>query len=277
MQGNAIAPFRQCLMHRRAVVDTKVVQDHMNPQSKRVTVEQSFKQLKEQQAVLLGAACPNQPSAPNIQRAGQIAFLVLPGRKDFFLCSPVHPIQSDLGVQVDVHLVFVAGHFVGRQFVQQMADPSQTPLFGPFRPRAIDHCPRSATPSTNLPQGTAHGGLMHSCSRSLGQHLHQQFPGPGWPQVAILLRILIDNLVERCQKLFIDFDLPVVFTTVNQSEIPSAKASANMVNPRCGASQSLGNRRGCSLFAGQQHDLTSHSQSFVAGFPPHPPQSALDT
>ena len=62
----------------------------------------------------------------NIHRPGHIAFDVLPRRHHLFLCSAIHPIAPDLGVQMDVHLIGIEAQFVRRQFVQQATNLIQT-------------------------------------------------------------------------------------------------------------------------------------------------------
>ena len=50
-----------------------------------------------------------------IQRTGQITLLILARCQDGLLLARQHPVRSDLGVQMNVHLILVNGNLVRAQ------------------------------------------------------------------------------------------------------------------------------------------------------------------
>jgi hypothetical protein len=121
-------------------VNAKVVENHMNPRSQRIASEKFLEQTEEQQAVLLRSAHPRQPSTLGIQRAGQVAFLVLAGRKNLILRSPVHPVQADLWVEMEPNRFDAEKPFVQQEktdFYAPPADDKTSCRFSPGDRKAI--------------------------------------------------------------------------------------------------------------------------------------------
>jgi hypothetical protein len=120
---------------------------------------QPVQRADEQDAVVPLARDPRQHAGRRVPRAAQVPLDVLAGRDHLLLLAPVHPVEADLGVQVNVDLIRVHRHGA-RQRRQRPADVGQAPVLPPQRPWAADRrlggraAPRSTptpgSPSTSL-------------------------------------------------------------------------------------------------------------------------------
>ena len=107
-----------------AVMDFVVVEDDVDPTSVSITEGyQPMNQEEEQRAVFAFSFDPSELARAGIQRPGQITLLVLTRCQNLLLLTLEHPVRSDLGVQMNVHLVLVHGDLIRAQ-VSDSADES---------------------------------------------------------------------------------------------------------------------------------------------------------
>ena len=116
-------PFRclQADIHCLRRVNTVVVQNDMNCLCIGM-LSQLPQHLDKQHRVLPVGLNPDEFTAADIERTGQITFLVFPRSRHLFLLSSVHPVQADFRIQMDVNFVFIERHLVPGQSLYQLAN-----------------------------------------------------------------------------------------------------------------------------------------------------------
>ena len=77
-----------------------------------INLQQPLQGLDKQQAVLPFALHMVNAPRLDIQSPADIPLDVLARRHHLFLLAAVHPVRTDLGVQVNVHLVKIDRHFI---------------------------------------------------------------------------------------------------------------------------------------------------------------------
>src|SRR5262245_9402276 len=84
--------------------------------------------LQEQPRVATGVGLTHEErSGAPMQRPGYVPLLIVSRRDNLGLLAPRHPAATDLGIEMDVHLILKQGSLVVRQCGQQLAD---LPYFG---------------------------------------------------------------------------------------------------------------------------------------------------
>ena len=133
--------------HLMAGVDSVVVQNHVNVFCVCVVLSQFRKQLDEEERVLLVRSGPHQRAISCVQRSGNIGFLVLARCNHLALVAPVHPIQPNLRVEMDIDFIFVDNHLIRRKLRNQPPNTRKSSALLPFRQRAPNNGFRISPPN----------------------------------------------------------------------------------------------------------------------------------
>jgi len=262
-----LQPLRRGRLHRQlhlmAVVDAIVVENDMDPFGVGVSLrDQLVEKIQEQQAVLPLAFDISEPPRLGVPRAREVALLVAPRGQDLLLLPTPHPVQSDLGIEVDVDLVEVEHDFVGREILDQPLNLPQATRSMPLLPGALDNRFGPLQPDPQLAQKPTHGGDADHDIGPLGKYQDQQFLSPRGAPVAELLGRLIDK-AEQSE--FIgrgDLAIAVVFASVGEShQAMLDEAIGDSVHLRFRAEAALSDPGGsCTLNEGKDNlATTSHS------------------
>jgi hypothetical protein len=96
------------------------------------------------------------PPGTNVERAGEVEFLILARRYDAALLAAQHPVATDLRVEMNVHLVAVEHRLLGARASLEPSNLGQTTLPRVARPGTEDDRLRHAETSADARQGAAH-------------------------------------------------------------------------------------------------------------------------
>src|ERR1700733_2887155 len=78
------------------------------------------------------------PPGTNVERAGEVEFLILARRYDAALLAAQHPVATDLRVEMNVHLVAVEHRLLGARASLEPSNLGQATLPRVARPGAED-------------------------------------------------------------------------------------------------------------------------------------------
>jgi hypothetical protein len=136
-------------LHLEAVVDAVVVENNVDRSGSAIGLRyQLVEELQKQEAILPFAFDPSELACPRVESTSEVALVVASWCKNLLLFSTQHPVGSDLGIEVDVHLVAVQHDIVSTDVPDEPSNGCQPALPTPFRPRAVDHGLGPTQPNT---------------------------------------------------------------------------------------------------------------------------------
>src|SRR5262249_43065830 len=176
VQDNTMAPLSKIALHAPTVMTAGVVTDDMDFAVTQQATAQILKMAHEQgrTAALFGPTLGDyqSPCTP-VERTGQVALLIRPGRGDLNLVPPAHPHRPDFGIRIDIHFILEDPNLIGGQGGQELAQDLQLAL--PLRIAWADHRP-GPPPDQLLPMQPAPHGFLTDAEFIALQQQHDNHP-----------------------------------------------------------------------------------------------------
>src|ERR1700722_5940017 len=136
-------------------VNAVVVYDEVHATSTAVTAGEEPEQLTEERRVLACSAGRVEPPGSNVERTREVELLILARCDDAALLAAQHPVATDLGVEMDVHLVAVEHRLLRARASLEPSNLGQATLPRVARPGTEDDRLRHAEASADRCQGAA--------------------------------------------------------------------------------------------------------------------------
>jgi hypothetical protein len=154
VEFHLVTQHLQRKLHLQTVVNAVVVQNEVDRSSSAIGLGHQFvEKLQKQQADFPFTFNPSEFASPRIAGAIEVALVVASRCKNLLLFSRQHPVRSDFGSQMDVHLVAVQYDLVFAQIPDEPSDGRQPTHPTPSRPTAVDHGLGSSQPNTEPGEG----------------------------------------------------------------------------------------------------------------------------
>src|SRR5664279_5394331 len=163
-----------------------VVQDDVDAFGVWVMLRKFFQELNEKRGVFLCRSCPHNRAIASVQSSGNVGFLVFSGRDHQALMTSGHPVQANLGVEVDIGFVFVERQFVGRKLSNQTSNLGKASVLLPQRQWAQHDGFRIATACTHAAQYPSHHANADFHPGAGLHHKYKQLAGPSGTGVPIV-------------------------------------------------------------------------------------------
>ena len=257
-------------------VNDEVVEDEVDARRPRINLSQLAEELDEEIAVFLFRRDPDELPSLGVERPGDVPLLVDSRRQDELLGTAQHPVAADLRVQMDVGLVHVESFFPRAQIVQHAVDGPELPFFRDFRDGALHDGARTAPPGVEGSQHSSNGGRADLYTCLLFQDKAQEFLGPGWPQVAVVLGGLAEEFRQGLEEIHVHFRAAVLLSAVLQAFFAPTTESTNHANGRGRrAANQLCNRVAAETLVVEEDDPTSVTEIRVLGLLHRPLNSPL--
>ena len=260
--------------HLVTVMNAVIVENEVNALGVGIGLRHQFvEKIQKQQAGLSFAFDVGEPTRFGVPRAGEILFLVAPRRQHLLLAATMHPIRSDLGVEMNVNLVEIQHDLVGWQTVDKPLNRPQSTRPTRFFPRTVDDRFGPSQPNLKSCQKPAHSGDADLDSGLGDEHQDQQFLSPGGSPVAVLLGRLVNEadkfgLVGRRR-----FALAVVLAPVREPrQTVFDEALSDAVNLRLGGKATVSDLRGRLALNQGKDDFAATPHSGILGSHGKPPK-----
>src|SRR3989304_6355087 len=210
----------QCHLGDPTVMDAEVIQDHMNHLRPEICPTQLLQQGDKQVTAFARPLHPYQFPRRRVHGSGQVAFDVLSRRQDLLLLSAHHPVQTDLGIQVNIHFVLVDRYVTLRQGREQLPEEANPLVFPAFRPGATHDRTRTPTTRPDHLQCPTQGRDVYTHPRTPLHRADQHLPRPRRTPPPKLLGIAADHLPPAGQVPLVQLPLPVVLPMIQQTQFP---------------------------------------------------------
>jgi len=220
-------------------VDDEVVADDVDGPRVGVLSDERVEHGAEERAVLLGRFDPGDPASLDVPRASEIVLLILAGREHPALVAAIHPIEADLGIEMNVDFIGVENWLLVGAGAAQTQQLIEDAAFATVRPRAEHDRLRVSATRTDAPQRSAHrsdGNQRESPS------LHfecEQLARPGRPLPAAISGPRVEQHLQGVEEILVDFVDAVVDSAVAQPvEAVRAESTRRLAHGRrCAAEQ----------------------------------------
>src|SRR6266496_2172970 len=101
MQDDAAAELGDVALGELTGVDDVIVEDDVDALGVRVIEQELVEEVAEEQAILSLPVDPGELSSGRMKSASDVMFFVFAGSDDDSLVAAVHPVEADLGVQME--------------------------------------------------------------------------------------------------------------------------------------------------------------------------------
>ena len=219
-------------------VNRVVVGDQMDPLGLGMFLRQMADELNEQKAILMVGLDPLDLARLCVEGPCQIPLGIDPGRLHGLLPSGKHPVRADLGIQIDVHLIFPERLLIVRKCVDELLNLPQSPLAALFAPGANHEGTRASPPSAQMLQDASHGFPAQPDARLPARLPGEQLQGPSGPCPSIVGWPMLQQLVEHDVAHLVHLGVAIVTAAIDQSGlgdlfIPDRHSPRRRMDPRC--------------------------------------------